>query len=407
MGNHREKFIMDAEGPKSAVILSGGGAYGAYEVGVMNALLTGKSPSTGYRQLVPDIFSGTSVGAINAAVLVSQAGAGVPGPEGIKFLEDSWLNIVSDNPQTCGNGAYRIRADPFRYLNPRCLTNPEKSLRELAEDSVYLAESFLTRTVTFFNTSGPIETRALEFIDLSAFVSPEPIDHAVRGIISLEAIRRSPKALRIVAANWATGQPKVFENEDLTDELGYQAILASAAIPGFFPPQYMGGQPYVDGGLVMNTPLKYAIKAGGDFLHVIYLDPDIDKLPLKVLQNTYNTLDRTILINNAMVVNEDIATAAWINDGLDAIERASAGAPLTDQNVRNFIRVAGQIESRLKQGAPYRKLVLHRYHPHYDLGDGDIGILNFKRDRIARLIEQGLNDTVYHNCEENQCIVPK
>jgi predicted acylesterase/phospholipase RssA len=407
MDNHREKLIVDAEGRKSAVILSGGGAYGAYEVGVMNALVTGKSPATGYTRLLPDIFSGASVGAFNAAVLVSQAGAGVPGSAGIKFLEDAWLNIISENPHTCGNGAYRIRADPFRYLNPLCLTNPAKSLGELTEDSAYLVQSFLTRTVNFFNASGPIETRALEFIDLSAFVSPGPFDQMVREIISLEAIRRSPKALRIVAANWATGQAKVFENEDLTDELGYQTILASAAIPGFFPPRYIAGQPYVDGGVVMNTPLKYAIKAGGDSLHVIYLDPDIDKLPLKVLQNTYNTLDRTILINNATVVNEDIATAAWINDGLDAIDRASAGAILSNQNVRDFIRVAGQIESRLKQGAPYRKLILHRYHPHYDLGGGGIGILNFKRDTLARLIEQGFNDTVCHNCEKSQCIVPK
>ena len=51
---------------KHAIILSGGGGYGAYEVGVLKALLTGKSPTTGFEPLVPDIMTGTSVGAYNA-----------------------------------------------------------------------------------------------------------------------------------------------------------------------------------------------------------------------------------------------------------------------------------------------------------------------------------------------------
>src|SRR5215813_5740787 len=301
--------MTDVTSHTHAVILSGGGAYGAYEVGVLKAILTGQMPQTGFTKIDPDIYTGTSVGAINAAFMVSQSGAGVSGPEQVQALEEAWLNLIAESPQKCGNGAYRIRADPFRYLNPRCLTNPAQSVAELTEDSAYLAQSFLTRTYNFFSTPGNLQTRALEFVDLSVFVSPDPIYRLVRELVSLEAARRSPKALRIVAANWATGEVKMFKNEDLTEDIGYNAILASAAIPGFFPPQYIGGQPYVDGGVVMNTPLKSAIQAGADFLHVIYLDPNINQIPLKVLQNTYNTLDRTILIHNATVTNEDVATA--------------------------------------------------------------------------------------------------
>jgi predicted acylesterase/phospholipase RssA len=208
-----------------------------------------------------------------------------------------------------------------------------------------------------------------------------------------------------VATNWATGEVKVFKNEDLTDEVGYQAILASAAIPGFFPPQYIEKHPYVDGGVVMNTPLNCAIQAGGNFLHVIYLDPDISQIPLKVLQNTYNTLDRTILLHNATIINEDIDHAALINEGLDVIDSVSKGEPITDDDMRNFIQVAASIQERIKQGAPYRKLILHRYHPHEDPGGGGIGILNFDRDRLLRLIEQGFNETVDHNCFESNCIL--
>jgi len=237
-------------------------------------------------------------------------------------------------------------------------------------------------------------------------VSSDPIERLVRQIISLEAIRRSAKSLTVVAANWSTGEVRKFFNRDFSDEIGHQAVLASAAIPGFFPPQYIAGEPYVDGGVVMNTPLKCAIQAGADFLHVIYLDPDIKKLPLKVLQNTYNTMDRTVLINNATVTNEDVATASWINEGLDTIEKVRKGEVVSDVDMRNFIRVAAQIEKSIRQGAPYKKLTIHRYHPDYDPGGGGIGTLNFDRKRIASLIELGVKDTVGHRCDDSRCIVP-
>ncbi len=396
----------DAKGNKHAVILSGGGAYGAYEVGVLKAIMTGLMPQIGFVKADPDIYTGTSVGAINAAVMVSQNGAGVPPPEAVAFLEDVWLNLIAENIETCKNGAYRLRANFFKYLNPRCLTDPSRSLAEFSEDGVFLAENFLARTVNFFNSSGSIPTRALEFVDVSAFVSSDPIERLVRQIISLEAIRRSAKSLTVVAANWSTGEVKKFFNRDFSDEIGHQAVLASAAIPGFFPPQYIAGEPYVDGGVVMNTPLKCAIQAGADFLHVIYLDPDIKKLPLKVLQNTYNTMDRTVLINNATVTNEDVATASWINDGLDTIERVRKGEVSSDVDMRNFIRVAAQIQKRIRQGAPYKKLTIHRYHPDYDPGGGGIGTLNFDRKRLAGLIERGVKDTVGHRCDDSRCIVP-
>jgi len=396
-----------ADGDKQAVILSGGGAYGAYEVGALKAMLTDQMKHAGSGRIDPDIYTGTSVGAVNAAVMVSQAGAGIPAFEAVEFLEKAWVNLIADSPQTCGNGAFRFRGDPLRFLNPKCLSDPAQFLTELTADGAYLTQDFLTRSINFFDSPGSLETRALEFVDLSTFVSSEPLSRLVKQIISLDAILRSNKALRVVAANWHTGEVKIFENKDFTDEQGYQAVLGSAAIPGFFQPQYIAGEPYVDGGVVMNTPLKCALQAGATILHVIYLDPDIEALPLKVLQNTYNTLDRTILINNATVTNEDIDTAAWINEGLEAMERALSGETLSDQNMLDFIRVAGQIEKTIKQNQTYRKLTIHRYHPHHDLGGGGLGILNFSHDRTVRLIEVGFNDTVNHDCDESHCILPK
>jgi hypothetical protein len=140
-------------------------------------------------------------------------------------------------------------------------------------------------------------------------------------------------------------------------------------------------------------------------LHAVYLDPDVGNIPVKVLQNTYNTLDRTILIHNAAVTNEDVETARWINDGLDAIERAARNEALTDKNMRAFVRVASRIEKSIRQGSPYRKVTIHRYHPERDPGGGGLGILDFNRDRIQALIQQGFEDTVNHDCQESRCIL--
>jgi predicted acylesterase/phospholipase RssA len=63
---------------KAGLVLSGGGAFGAYEVGAIKALYSGHSRATAGAPLDPDIFVGTSVGNFNAAVLAMNKG-GCPG----------------------------------------------------------------------------------------------------------------------------------------------------------------------------------------------------------------------------------------------------------------------------------------------------------------------------------------
>src|SRR5438874_2473854 len=101
--------MKDASRYKHAVILSGGGAKGALEVGVMKALFNGKSPATGYKPLDAHIFTGTSIGAYNAAFMVSQPET--DSASTVDDLEYTWLNRVARNPDRCDSGAYRIRAN--------------------------------------------------------------------------------------------------------------------------------------------------------------------------------------------------------------------------------------------------------------------------------------------------------
>src|SRR5260370_34454136 len=100
-----------------ALILSGGGAWAAYEVGVLRALFAGESMSTGYKPIEPEIVGGTSAGAYNAALLAARAAQDASAAIG--EIERVWLEGVSDDRSAFGNGSYRVRAAPPHPLRLR------------------------------------------------------------------------------------------------------------------------------------------------------------------------------------------------------------------------------------------------------------------------------------------------
>ena len=120
----------------------------------------------------------------------------------------------------------------------------------------------------------PLLRRITELFNFASFVSWQPFAQTLHETIRFADIRRAEKMLQVAATNWETGVLQIFTNHDMTDQVGPLVIMASAAIPGFFPPVVVGFQAFVDGGVLMNTPLTLAIRAGADILHVIYLDPD-------------------------------------------------------------------------------------------------------------------------------------
>jgi predicted acylesterase/phospholipase RssA len=389
--------------PTTAVILSGGGAYGAYEVGVMKALFNGESPATGDEPLSADVFTGTSVGGFNASVMSMQPEVGFP--DTVAYLEQVWEQEIAGRTGRCGNGVLRVRGNPTTYVDPACLLrDPTAPFFQFAADAAFFADYWLRHSATFLLSSGSPSQRAAQFVDFSAFISIEPFLHLIERTVRFSGIRESPLQLRVVATNWQTGDAEVFANQDLTDEKGSRIIQASAAIPGLFPTVDIDGVVYVDGGVVMNTPLNMAIQAGATTLHVIYMDPDPENIPLRRLQNTLETFDRLYTIMLATKMNEDIETASWINQGIQAVRRMAHGK-VTDSDVGLFVRVAGQIEDRVKAGGKYRELTIHRYHPQDDLG-GAVGMLDFSESAVQRLINRGFSDAAHHDCHAAKCLLP-
>lgn len=386
------------------VVFSGGGAYAAYEVGVVQALVRGLSPATGLERVTPRVYSGTSAGALNAAVMASTIHAGAR--RSAEYLETVWLDGVASRRDGCDNGIYRFLADPVRLLAPQCADERRRHLlQEMADDATALTAEALVRTGAFLTATTPLQLRALASLDLSALISVEPLDRLIRANVPFRRLARHDAELRVTATNWTTGVLKVFGNSELAGGDGADAILASAAIPGVFPPVRIGPHLYVDGGVLMNTPLKPAIGAGAQTLHLIYLDPDVDKIPLARLRNTIDAIERVRSIQNASVLNLDIETAAQVNRGL-AATRGDVDVSLSGSRAASsLVRFIGQVGRRPGAALKYKPLTIHRYRPTDDLGEA-VGVLDVRRQVIRRLIERGFRDAIAHDCAACGCISP-
>jgi len=198
----------------------------------------------------------------------------------------------------------------------------------------------------------------------------------------------------VIATNWNTGQAEVFSKDKTTDADTVSILLASAAIPGFFPTRRM------DGGLVMNTPLQPVIDDGADEIRIVYLDPDISKMPPLTFQSTFDTLDRAPAINQAFHINADIEKARQVNR---AIEPFDESAREHFRSKKSDLAVLADMWKRVRSARPPRKLTIHRYHPRHDLG-GLLGLLRFEKSAIKDLIRNGYQDTMEHDCGANDCV---
>jgi NTE family protein len=227
--------------PLCALVLPGGGARGAYQVGVLKALAEVSTPGGNPFAVI----CGTSAGAINAAVLASHAHEFSVGTE---RLEKFWSGL------SCGNV---YRTDPWTVfksglhwmlsLSPasRFLPQPRSLL-----DNTPL-RSLLGRALRLGGIDQAIEQGALRGVSVTASgyscAAAISFFQAAPGVAGWERARRRGMPARLDARH----------------------LLASAALPFIFPAELIGNEFFGDGGMRMLAPLSPAIHLGADRLLVI------------------------------------------------------------------------------------------------------------------------------------------
>jgi NTE family protein len=196
---------------ETAFVLGGGGLLGAVEVGMLRALLE--------RDVRPDLILGTSVGALNGALLATD-----PTPAVVQRLMAMWESAAGSR-EVYGDG-------PMRQVGRA------------------------VRTGTHLHSAKPLRDRLVQELGDLTFA-----ELAVPFQCCAASIERA-------AEHW-------FTTGRVTD-----AVMASAAVPGLLRPAEVDGEHYLDGGIVNSIPIGRAVECGADRIFVLQVGR-IDK-PLTV-----------------------------------------------------------------------------------------------------------------------------
>jgi NTE family protein len=235
--------------PRTALVLSGGGARGAYEAGVLAHVFERVLPQLGSQNAF-DVYSGTSVGAVHATY--TAATSHLPGAERARQLVDTWLSMEIGD-------VFRLRARdlidiPLRVLGYRSqIRRGDGTVGGLVDLSPL--EALIERSVPWGSLHENLRAPRERVLCVSCTeVRSGRVTIFMEGPLSDPAPwRHDPNALAIEA------------------ELSARHVRASAAIPFLFPAVRIGDRHYVDGGLRMNTPLSPALRLRADRILVVPL----------------------------------------------------------------------------------------------------------------------------------------
>jgi NTE family protein len=186
---------------QTAFVLGGGGVLGAAEVGMLQALFE--------RGVRPDLIVGTSVGAINGALVAAD-----PSPTAVDRLREVWHDLAA---------------------------------RGIFAGSVLARMSTLVRTRTHVHPREPLRDLLTEHLPVRTFGELQ---------VPFQCVAAS---IERAAEHW-------FSEGSLVD-----ALLASCAVPGLLPPVEVDGEHYLDGGLVHSIPVGRAVALGAKTIYVLHV----------------------------------------------------------------------------------------------------------------------------------------
>jgi NTE family protein len=201
------------------LVLQGGGAIGAYQVGVFRALHEAG--------IEPDWVIGTSIGAINGAVI-----AGNPPTQRMERLEAFWDQVQQQPPA----------ADLLAWIGM---------------GSALANLNIMTRGIPGFFAPNPAAWRGLQEnlgVDAASYYSTAPLRATLSSLVDFDLVNGGRTRLTVGAVNVRSGKMRYFDS--LEERIGPDHVMASGALPPAFPAIRIDGEAYWDGGIYSNTPIE-------------------------------------------------------------------------------------------------------------------------------------------------------
>jgi NTE family protein len=212
-----------------ALLLQGGGALGAYQAGVYEALTQAN--------LEPDWIAGISIGAVNAALIAGN----VPGKR-VEKLREFW-EAVSTPPL----GVPYLKSIEITHELTRRAVNQTRAFG----DMLFGAPNFFTPRM--FPTIFGLANRA----DAVSYYDVSPLRSTLERLVDFDCINSNRMRFSVGAVNVRSGNFNYFDSR--TDRIGPAHVIASGSLPPGFPATEIEGELYWDGGLVSNTPLQWML----------------------------------------------------------------------------------------------------------------------------------------------------
>ena len=217
-----------------ALVLQGGGALGAYQAGVYEALAEAG--------IHPDWVAGVSIGAINSAII-----AGNEPAERVAKLRDL---LAGYHRQPASRLGCRHKPSP-RKATCRARSSTS-SVRPARSSRVPRASSALRQPAPWLHPDGSLEG--------TSFYETNRLKSTLERLVDFDRINAGEMRFSVGAVNVRTGNLVYFDNEKHT--IRPEHVMASGSLPPGFPAVEIEGEFYWDGGLVSNTPLQWVVEHG-------------------------------------------------------------------------------------------------------------------------------------------------
>ncbi|MBS3962411.1 MAG: patatin-like phospholipase family protein [Sandarakinorhabdus sp.] len=217
----------------TVLVLQGGGALGAYHLGVCEELSS--------MDIAPDWVCGISIGAINAAIIAGNQ----PGKR-IAALRDFWERVSS--------GLVPGFAIP-------------DGARDLWSQGAALWIA-TTGVPGFFRPRfPPARFQPAGSLGAISHYDTDPLRETLDRLIDWEWLNDGPMRLSVGSVSVTTGRMHFFDNRGGPDHcrLTVDHIMSSGALPPGFPPVKIGDDWYWDGGIASNAPLQHVLDEGAEF----------------------------------------------------------------------------------------------------------------------------------------------